>query len=84
MQASTQRSDGTSRCVVSSENDNCSFLVCAGADGHRASSDFVLSLDQFVTEHQAYFKSDKCRDLDRHIGDLQSFVSGAARFPRFA
>ncbi|GJN92911.1 hypothetical protein Rhopal_005953-T1 [Rhodotorula paludigena] len=30
---------------------------------------------QFVTEHQAYFKSDKCRDLDRHIGDLQSFVS---------
>ncbi|GAA5854993.1 hypothetical protein JCM9279_005715 [Rhodotorula babjevae] len=30
---------------------------------------------QFVTEQQAYFKSAKCRDLDRHIGDLQCFIS---------
>ncbi|GAA5944527.1 hypothetical protein JCM3775_003284 [Rhodotorula graminis] len=30
---------------------------------------------QFVTEQQAYFKSSKCRDLDRHIGDLQCFIS---------
>ncbi|GAA6050088.1 hypothetical protein NBRC10513_001384 [Rhodotorula toruloides] len=30
---------------------------------------------QFVTEMQAYFKNDKCRDMDRHLGDLQSFIS---------
>ncbi|GAA5820731.1 hypothetical protein JCM3770_005267 [Rhodotorula araucariae] len=30
---------------------------------------------QFVTEQQAYFKNDKCRDLDRHIGDVQCFIS---------
>ncbi|BGP41924.1 hypothetical protein JCM10449v2_005921 [Rhodotorula kratochvilovae] len=30
---------------------------------------------QFVTEQQAYFKNDKCRDLDRHLGDLQCFIS---------
>ncbi|CDR44185.1 RHTO0S09e00958g1_1 [Rhodotorula toruloides] len=30
---------------------------------------------QFVTEMQAYFKNEKCRDMDRHLGDLQSFIS---------
>lgn len=34
---------------------------------------------QFVTEEYAYFKSDKCRDLDRHLGDLHSFISGRSR-----
>ncbi|GAA5983518.1 hypothetical protein JCM11641_005836 [Rhodosporidiobolus odoratus] len=30
---------------------------------------------QFVTELRAYFKSDKCYDLDKHIGDLHSFIA---------
>ncbi|GAA5920451.1 hypothetical protein JCM1841_004561 [Sporobolomyces salmonicolor] len=30
---------------------------------------------QFVSEKSAYFKNDKCRDLDRHLGDLQSFIA---------
>ncbi|ORY59033.1 muts domain V-domain-containing protein [Leucosporidium creatinivorum] len=29
---------------------------------------------QFVTEQFAYFKSDKCTDLDRHLGDIHSFI----------
>ncbi|KAL8291271.1 hypothetical protein RQP46_002249 [Phenoliferia psychrophenolica] len=30
---------------------------------------------QFATEQSAYYKSDKCRDLDEHLGDLRSFIS---------
>ncbi|KAK4699437.1 DNA mismatch repair protein MSH5, partial [Phenoliferia sp. Uapishka_3] len=30
---------------------------------------------QFVTEEFAYYKSDKCRDLDEHLGDIHSFIS---------
>ncbi|GAA5933957.1 hypothetical protein JCM10213_008486 [Rhodosporidiobolus nylandii] len=30
---------------------------------------------QFVTEMRAYFKNDKCCDMDRHLGDLHSFVA---------
>ncbi|GAA5820833.1 hypothetical protein JCM11251_001834 [Rhodosporidiobolus azoricus] len=30
---------------------------------------------QFITESRAYFKSDKCYDLDKHVGDLSSFVA---------
>lgn len=32
---------------------------------------------QFMTESQAYFKNEKCRDMDRHLGDLQCFIAGA-------
>lgn len=31
---------------------------------------------QFMTEQSAYFKSDKCRDLDQHLGDIHSFITG--------
>ncbi|KWU42860.1 hypothetical protein RHOSPDRAFT_35589 [Rhodotorula sp. JG-1b] len=30
---------------------------------------------QFMTENQAYFKNEKCRDMDRHLGDLQCFIA---------
>ncbi|BGP56954.1 hypothetical protein JCM8202v2_004590 [Rhodotorula sphaerocarpa] len=30
---------------------------------------------QFNTEAQAYFKNEKCRDLDSYVGDLQCFIS---------
>ncbi|GAA5919798.1 hypothetical protein JCM6882_003420 [Rhodosporidiobolus microsporus] len=30
---------------------------------------------QFITESRAYFKSDKCYDLDKHIGDVSSFIT---------
>ncbi|KAG0658910.1 MutS protein msh5 [Rhodotorula mucilaginosa] len=30
---------------------------------------------QFLTENQAYFKNEKCRDMDRHLGDLQCFIA---------
>ncbi|GAA6004146.1 hypothetical protein JCM10207_002453 [Rhodosporidiobolus poonsookiae] len=30
---------------------------------------------QFVTEMNAYFKNDKCYDLDKHVGDLNSFIT---------
>ncbi|GAA5864913.1 hypothetical protein JCM3774_004270 [Rhodotorula dairenensis] len=30
---------------------------------------------QFITESQAYFKNEKCRDMDRHLGDLQCFIA---------
>ena len=29
-----------------------------------------------MTENQAYFKNEKCRDMDRHLGDLQCFIAG--------
>jgi hypothetical protein len=30
---------------------------------------------QFVTEENAYFKNDKTRDMDRHIGDIYSYIT---------
>ncbi|GAA6033865.1 hypothetical protein JCM8097_000376 [Rhodosporidiobolus ruineniae] len=30
---------------------------------------------QFVTEMSAYFKNDKCYDLDKYLGDVQNFIS---------
>ncbi|GAA5902689.1 uncharacterized protein JCM6883_007208 [Sporobolomyces salmoneus] len=30
---------------------------------------------QFESENSGYYKNDQCRDLDRHLGDLQSLVS---------
>ncbi|GAA6016434.1 hypothetical protein JCM11491_002410 [Sporobolomyces phaffii] len=39
---------------------------------HESNSAFEF---QFESEHCAYYKNDQCRDLDRHIGDLQSLVS---------
>lgn len=29
-----------------------------------------------MTEDSAYFKSERCRDLDQHLGDVYSFISG--------
>lgn len=29
-----------------------------------------------MTEESAYYKSDKCRDLDEHLGDVHSFITG--------
>jgi hypothetical protein len=54
-----------------------SFRSVAGSlslrkGAHRAAE---LAL-QFVTEQFAYFKSDKCRDLDHHLGDIHSFILG--------
>ncbi|GAA5852579.1 hypothetical protein JCM3766R1_005370 [Sporobolomyces carnicolor] len=37
---------------------------------------------QFESEHSGYYKYDKCRDLDYHIGDLQSLVSVQALLER--
>ncbi|GAA5977825.1 hypothetical protein JCM10908_005110 [Rhodotorula pacifica] len=37
---------------------------------------------QFKTESQAYFKNEKCRDMDRHLGDLQCFISVHALLER--
>lgn len=40
----------------------------------------VLFLEQFETEQFAYFKSDKCRDLDHHLGDIHSYILGEQAF----
>ena len=35
----------------------------------------LTSIVQFATEESIYFKNDKTRDLDRHMGDIHSYVA---------
>ncbi|KAK4048469.1 hypothetical protein OIO90_005800 [Microbotryomycetes sp. JL221] len=48
-------------------------------DGRVLETDVCAMLQwdfQFVTETFAYFKNEKCRDLDFHLGDIRTFIQG--------